>query len=80
MHVYVVIAIDEDYRVKECLVISDRDQAEKMYLSLGKIWGGSRVCMASRLVDNIPSFNLSNLFDQEIDELIQGTTGASPNA
>lgn len=52
--VKVLIAIDEDGRVRECVVLTDQIQAADLYRRLRKIWGGANVAMASRAVDAIP--------------------------
>lgn len=54
MNVYVLIAIDDDYRVRECVVVSELEKAQELFAKLREIWGGDKVCMASRAVDEIP--------------------------
>jgi DNA-binding transcriptional regulator of glucitol operon len=52
--VYVLVAIDEDQRVRECIVVRDMAVAGRLFDALREIWGGRNVCMASRLIDDIP--------------------------
>lgn len=71
-NVFVVFAIDDDYRVKECLVVTDVKVASQLRVSLSEIWGGSRVGFASRFVDDVPVFNLRNLVNQQFDAVVRG--------
>ena len=52
--VRVLIALDEDGRVRECVVLTDTRQADELYQRLRKVWGGANVAMASRAVDELP--------------------------
>lgn len=54
MSIYVLIAVDEDGRVRECVPVSDLKTAQDLYAILREIWGGANVCMTSRKVDDIP--------------------------
>lgn len=54
MTVQVLIALDEDARVRECVVLTDQRQADDLYHRLRKIWGGANVAMASRAIDELP--------------------------
>lgn len=54
MSIYVLIAVGDDYRVRECVAVSDLKTAEDLYAILRKAWPCSKVCMASRSVDDIP--------------------------
>lgn len=54
MSIYILIAVDEDYRVRECVPVRDLRTAQDLYAQLREIWGGRYVCMASRCVDDIP--------------------------
>lgn len=44
--VKVLIALDEDARVRECIVLIDTRQADELYARLRRIWGGANVAMA----------------------------------
>jgi hypothetical protein len=39
MTVRVLIALDEDARVRECVVLTDNRQADELYQRLRSIWG-----------------------------------------
>lgn len=52
--IYILTAIDDDYRVRECFALTDADEAIKHYHRLQEIWGGSRVCVASRKINDVP--------------------------
>ncbi len=52
--VYILTAIDDDYRVRECFAVSDADDAIKHYHKLQEIWGGHKVCVASREINDVP--------------------------
>jgi hypothetical protein len=54
MSIYILIAVDDDCRVRECVPVSDLKTAQDLYAILREIWGGSKVCVASRCVDDIP--------------------------
>jgi hypothetical protein len=51
---YVLIAIDDDYKVRECIVVTSLPLARELYDQLRGIWGGEKVCMAARAVDAVP--------------------------
>jgi hypothetical protein len=51
---YVLIAIDDDYRVRECIVVTSLPLAQELYGKLRRIWGGEKVCMAARAIDAVP--------------------------
>lgn len=70
MNVRVLIALDEDGRVRECIVLTDERQAQQLYGRLRKVWGGANVAMASRLVDDVPS-NLQDRETQIVTEIVQ---------
>lgn len=53
-NVHVLIALDEDTRVRECVVLTDDRQAHDLLRRLRKIWGGAHVAMASREIDSVP--------------------------
>lgn len=53
--VYVLIAIDDDYRVRECIVVQSLPLATGLRDKLKGIWGGEKVYMASRVVDLVPA-------------------------
>jgi len=57
--VYVLIAVDDELRVRECVVVTSPPLAGDLERVLIKTWGGSHVCMASRAVDEVPQ----NLID-----------------
>lgn len=59
MNIYILIAIDDDYRVRECVAVTSLPLASDLEKVLIKTWGGSRVCLASRAVDEVPQ----NLLD-----------------
>lgn len=69
LNVRVLIALDEDARVRECVVLTDKKQADDLYHRLRKIWGGANVAIASRRIDEIPL----NLHEKiaEITEIVQ---------
>ena len=52
--VRVLIALDEDGRLRECIVLTDTRQADELYQRLRGIWGGANVAMASRAIDSLP--------------------------
>lgn len=64
--VRVLIALDEDARVRECIVLTDNRQADEIYHRLRSIWGGANVAMASRRVDDLPS-NLQERVSETTD-------------
>ncbi len=51
---YVVIAIDEDYRVRECVVVTDLPMAHRLRDHLRGIWGDEKVCLLPRAIDAVP--------------------------
>jgi len=53
--VRVLIALDEDGRLRECIVLTDTRQADELYQRLRGIWGGANVAMASRRIDDLPT-------------------------
>jgi len=53
--VYVAIAVDDDLRVRECVVVSTLSLAKELEDILQKTWGASHICLASRAVDEIPT-------------------------
>lgn len=68
--VFILVAVDEDGRVRECIALTDDRQAQELYGRLRGIWGGANVAMASRLVDDVPA----NLHDREtefVSEIVQ---------
>ena len=67
--VRVLIALDEDARVRECVVLTDHRQADELYQRLRKIWGGANVAMASRAIDQLPR-NLEEKIP-DVTEIIQ---------
>lgn len=69
LSVRVLIALDEDARVRECVVLTDRKQADELYHRLRDIWGGANVAMASRAIDALPL----NLHEKiaEVTEIVQ---------
>jgi hypothetical protein len=67
--VRVLIALDEDARVRECIVLTDDRQADELYQRLRKIWGGANVAMASRAIDQLPR-NLEEKIP-DVTEIIQ---------
>lgn len=67
--VRVLIALDEDARVRECIVLTDTRQADDLYQRLRSIWGGANVAMASRAVDELPA-NLNNKYAHPM-EIVQ---------
>ena len=52
---YVLIAIDDNYRVRECIVVTSLPLAQELYDKLRGIWGGEKVCMAARAIDAVPN-------------------------
>jgi hypothetical protein len=52
---YVLIAIDDDYKVRECIVVTSLPLAQELYEKLRGIWGGDKVCMAARAIDAVPN-------------------------
>lgn len=67
--VLVLIALDEDARVRECIVLTDGPQANDLFKRLRKIWGGANVAMASRKVDDLP-MNLREKLT-EVTDIVQ---------
>lgn len=67
--VRVLIALDEDARVRECVVLTDKRQADELFHRLQSIWGGANVAMASRYIDDLP-FNLQEKAS-EVTDIIQ---------
>jgi hypothetical protein len=65
-NVKVLIALDEDARVRECVVLTDDRQADELYHRLRRIWGGANVAMASRAIDQLP---------RNLEEKIPDVTG-----
>lgn len=59
MSTYVLIALDSDYRVRECVPVSDLKTAQDLYALLRTLYDGDKVAMLSREVDDIPQ----NLID-----------------
>jgi hypothetical protein len=51
---YVLIAIDDDYRVRECIVVTSLLLATELHDKLKGIWGGEKVCLAARAIDAVP--------------------------
>lgn len=68
-NVYVLIALDEDARVRECVVLTDTRQASELFQKLRGIWGGANVAMASRRIDALP-MNLHEKMES-VTEIIQ---------
>lgn len=68
--VFILVAIDEDVRVRECIALTDDHQAQEVYAALQGIWGGSNVAMASRLIDDVPS-TLHDRDTQTVTEIVQ---------
>lgn len=69
--VYVVVAMDDDCRVRECYVRSDMDEAMALRETLSGIYGGRNVCVANRGVDdNIPPRVVGARMMQQFDEII----------
>lgn len=52
--VYVLIAVDDDLGVRECVVVTSLPLANDLEKVLIRTWGASHVCMASRVVDEVP--------------------------
>ena len=52
---YVLIAINDDYKVRECIVVISLPLAQELYDKLREIWGGDKVCMAARAIDAVPN-------------------------
>lgn len=52
---YVLIAIDNDYRVRECIVVTSLPLATELYDKLKAIWGGEKACMAARAINAVPN-------------------------
>ena len=52
--IYILTAIDNDYRVRECFAVSDSDDAIKHYHKLQEVWGGDKVSVASRKINDVP--------------------------
>jgi hypothetical protein len=51
---YVLIAVDDDYCVRECIVVTSLPLAQELHGKLKSIWGGEKVCMAARAIDAVP--------------------------
>lgn len=68
--IFVLVAIDDNGRVRECIPLTDDRQAQDLYLRLRGIWGGANVAMASRLVDDVPP-NLHDRETQTVTEIVQ---------
>jgi hypothetical protein len=64
MHIYILTAVDDDYRVRECVPVTDLKTAQDLYKILRATWGGGKVAMASRETDDIPQ----NLIDALLGE------------
>lgn len=69
LSVRVLIALDEDARVRECVVLTDKQQADDLFQRLRSIWGGANVAMASRRIDDLP-LNLHEKIS-EVTEIVQ---------
>ena len=67
--VRVLIALDEDGRVRECVVLTDNRQADELFYKLKEVWGAMNVAMASRRIDDLP-VNLEEKID-DVTEIIQ---------
>lgn len=52
--VYILIAVDDDLRVRECVVVTSLPLANDLEKVLIGTWGASHVYMASRVVDEVP--------------------------
>lgn len=75
--VYVVVAMDEDCRVRECFVRSDMNEAWTLYKTLGSLYGGANVCMANRLLDDaIPARIVRQAVDTQLEGILQGIEAA----
>lgn len=59
MNIYVVVAMDEDNRLRECYALTDLSQAQEVYGHLRNLYGGRNAALASRIVDAPPI----NLYD-----------------
>jgi len=70
-HVYVLIAVDEDERVRESFVVTDYERARQLFARLQEIWGGARVALASRFVDDVPQNVARYAMRKEIEDIIQ---------
>jgi hypothetical protein len=53
-YINILIAIDDNKRVRECIVISKHDKALEIFKKLQIIWGGNNVALCCRLIDDIP--------------------------
>lgn len=54
-HVYVLTATDGE-QVKECVVVTDLDEAQRVRGVLKHAYGGASVYMASRRVNDVPDW------------------------
>jgi len=75
-HVYVLIAVDEDEKVRESFVVTDYERAKLLFARLQEIWGGARVALASRFVDDVPPNVARYAIRREIEGIIQDASAA----
>lgn len=76
-YVYVLIAVDEDYRVRECFVLpaAEKETAWKLYDRLREIWGGRYVALASRAIGWVPQNVVAYTMSKDIDDIMQEAFG-----
>ncbi len=71
-YVFVVIAMEDDCRVKECYVRSYMAEALSLRDTLSGIYGGRNVAVAHRAVDgDIPPRIVGARMMQQFDEVIE---------
>ncbi len=69
--VYVVVAMEDDCKVRECYVRADLDEACALRDTLSGIYGGRNVCLANRAIDgDIPPRVVGARMMQQFDEII----------